>query len=47
MQSDRTLTTQIYFFLTIQQMDGDEIPLPLMSLGNNSTKRRKNQVEIK
>ena len=40
MQSDKTLTTQIYYFLLIQQIS-------TLRLGNKSTKRGNNEAKFK
>ena len=42
MQSDKTLTTQIYFLLNIQQMESF-----LIRLCNKSTKRTNNEAKFK
>ena len=42
LQSDKTLTTQFYFFLTIHQIE-----FSLTRIGNKSTKRRNNEAKFK
>ena len=42
MQSDKTLTTQIYFFLTLQKME-----IFLIRVGDKSTNITKNEAKLK